>query len=459
MPEAASSAARPGLAAAAKTDPIQHPDKLSNTSSTSLSEYYDLDALDALPPERAVRVMLRSAAEVEHQLFLEYLYAASSLNDPLAAGIVADIAVEEMGHLLTVNNLLIALNGDPYFGRGPDNPSTPTNDPFAFKLRAASQPTLAMFTAAESPSPTALDSWFARIELAWIFKTADTPLERHPVQRVGALYQRIVELLSNDSSLDEAFASATQYFSIQASPREAWSHAGVSRSMIVEPITSRKDAISALNKIMTQGEGFLNNRQSHFTRFRRVYRGMLLPRSFPSVFCALHRTNDRADQVLRGLWRALGLYSPEFDALEPGGELACALPPTLPALTNLLNIRYQLLLVRLYEIFAPNAVAARNVRIGSALREMRFVLSPLMDCIRQNVAAGGVCPDLYELPPYFDPHDRGMQAQLEIDLPKQSSALLDTLKGLMPNSGTLEGVTTAINDIDSALTHLPRSGL
>jgi hypothetical protein len=172
--------------------------------------------------------MLRSAAEVEHQLFLQYLYAASSLKDPLAAGIVADIAVEEMGHLLTVNNLLIALDGDPYFGRGLDNPTTPTSDPFAFKLRAASQPTLAMFTAAESPSPTALSSWFARVELARILKIADTPLGHHPVQRVGALYQKIVELLTSESSLDEAFASATQYLSIQASPREAWSHAGVS---------------------------------------------------------------------------------------------------------------------------------------------------------------------------------------------------------------------------------------
>jgi hypothetical protein len=429
------------------------------TGSGTQSKYYDLSALDELPTVRAVRVMLRSAAEVEHQLFIQYLYAASSLRDPLAAGIVADIAVEEMGHLLTVNNLLIALDGDPYFGRGPDNPTTPTDDPFAFKLRAASQSTLAMFTAAESPGPTTLNSWFARVELARILKIADTPLGRHPVQRVGALYQRIVELLTSESSLDEAFASATQYFSIQASPREAWSRAGVSRRMIVEPIANRREAIIALNKIMTQGEGFLNDDQSHFTRFRRVYRGMLLPRAFPSAFHALPMTTGRSNPALCGLWRALGLYSPDFDALEPGGKSASALPPTLQALTDLLNTRYQLLLVRLYEIFAPNAVAARNIRIDSALREMRFVLSPLMDCIRRNVAAGGVCPDLYELPPYFDPHDRDTQAALQIDLPNRSSTLLSEWKGLTPASGTLEGIATAINDIETALSHLPRSDL
>jgi len=314
-----------------------------------------------------------------------------------------------------------------------------------------------MFTAAESPNPSALNSRFARVELARILKVADTPLGRHPVQRVGALYQRIVELLTSDSSLDAAFASATPYFSIQASPREAWSHAGVSRRMIVEPITNRKEAISALNKIMTQGEGFLNDDQSHFTRFRRVYRGMLLPRAFPSVFHVLPTTAERSNPALGGLWRALGLYSPDFDALEPGGELACALPPTLQALTNLLNTRYQLLLVRLYEIFAPNAVAARNIRIDSALREMRFVLSPLMDCIRQSIVAGGACPELYELPPYFDPHDRDTQAALRMDLSNRSATLLSELSGLAPASGTLQGVATAIDDIETALSHLPRS--
>jgi Ferritin-like len=444
------------LDTAPKTKQTKGSPGIPNTGSGTQSEYYDLSALDELPPVRAVRVMLRSAAEVEHQLFLQYLYAASSLRDPLAAGIVADIAVEEMGHLLTVNNLLIALDGDPYFGRGPDNPTTPTSDPFAFKLRAASQSTLAMFTAAESPSPTTLNSWFARVELARILNIADTPLGRHPVQRVGALYQRIVELLTSESSLDEAFASATLYFSIQASHREAWSHAGVSRRMIVEPISNRKEAIIALNKIMTQGEGFFNDDQSHFTRFRRAYRGMLLPRAFPSVFHAL-LTTDRSNPALRGLWRALGLYSPDFDALEPGGKLASALPPTLQALTNLLNTRYQLLLVRLYEIFAPNGVTARNIRIDSALREMRFVLSPLMDCIRQNVAAGGTCPSLYVLPPYFDPHNRDEQITLRVDLLNQSSTFLGELRGLIPTSGTQEGVATAINEIEIALTHLPRS--
>jgi hypothetical protein len=44
---------------------------VTTTASSKQSEHYDLSALDDFPPERAVRIMLRSAAEVEHQLFLQ----------------------------------------------------------------------------------------------------------------------------------------------------------------------------------------------------------------------------------------------------------------------------------------------------------------------------------------------------------------------------------------------------
>jgi hypothetical protein len=47
-----------------------------------------------------------------------------------------------------------------------------------------------MFTAAESPNPKTLRSWLARKELWRIFEIANTPLQFHPVQRVGKLYQR-----------------------------------------------------------------------------------------------------------------------------------------------------------------------------------------------------------------------------------------------------------------------------
>jgi hypothetical protein len=64
-----------------------------------------------------------AAAEVEHALLTEYLYAAYSLTPgPTAPAAqlrrtIVRIAVEEMGHLITVQNLLLALGEAPYFDR------------------------------------------------------------------------------------------------------------------------------------------------------------------------------------------------------------------------------------------------------------------------------------------------------------------------------------------------------
>src|SRR6188472_3311485 len=63
--------------------------------------------------------LLQLAAEVEHALLVQYLYAAFSL-DPSAAGVsgtafkdIFTTAQEEMGHLMTVQNVLLALGEAP----------------------------------------------------------------------------------------------------------------------------------------------------------------------------------------------------------------------------------------------------------------------------------------------------------------------------------------------------------
>ena len=50
------------------------------------------------------------AAEIEHALMVQYLYAAQSVRG-VAGRMVSHIAVQEMGHLLTVQNLILILEG------------------------------------------------------------------------------------------------------------------------------------------------------------------------------------------------------------------------------------------------------------------------------------------------------------------------------------------------------------
>ena len=75
--------------------------------------------------------LLAEAAEIEHTLMCSYLYAAFSLKRAGETGVSAaqgellqrwrktimDVAVEEMGHLVIVANLTIAVGGRPHFGR------------------------------------------------------------------------------------------------------------------------------------------------------------------------------------------------------------------------------------------------------------------------------------------------------------------------------------------------------
>ena len=75
--------------------------------------------------------LLAEASEIEHNLMCCYLYAVFSLKqgtdeglsaDELAAvqrwrRVILDVAIEEMGHLTMVSNIMVALGGSPHFGR------------------------------------------------------------------------------------------------------------------------------------------------------------------------------------------------------------------------------------------------------------------------------------------------------------------------------------------------------
>ena len=92
-----------------------------------------------VPPEFNGRdyaiFLLRTAAEVEHSLMAQYLFAAYTLGGPGVPDgsreradrwqeTILGIAKEEMGHLITVQNLLTALGAPRQFDRD-DYPKTP----------------------------------------------------------------------------------------------------------------------------------------------------------------------------------------------------------------------------------------------------------------------------------------------------------------------------------------------
>jgi hypothetical protein len=92
--------------------------------------------------------LLTRAAELEHGLACIYLFAAYSLKNDVSEGGMTDeqaemvrgwrrhlcsTAVEEMGHLAQVSNLLTAIGGAPHFRRT-NFPLPPSAYPFGIRL-------------------------------------------------------------------------------------------------------------------------------------------------------------------------------------------------------------------------------------------------------------------------------------------------------------------------------------
>lgn len=135
--------------------------------------------------------LLQMAAEVEDAFLVQYLYAAASLaraqdvspeNYPVK---VMRVAIQEMGHLITLQNLLLLVGGREAVHRQRDvlRRASPLN-PIPFLLEPVSLPALAKFVAAEMPAqiPTAKGQQVAA--LVQMAKEA-TGIAPH---RVGAIY-------------------------------------------------------------------------------------------------------------------------------------------------------------------------------------------------------------------------------------------------------------------------------
>jgi hypothetical protein len=153
--------------------------------------------------------LLHTAAEVEHSLLVQYLYAATSLQRnaelltgtqiPANAGTLVSgwfreifqIAQEEMGHLLTVLNVLRLLGGPLNLERE-DFPFRTGLYPYSFELEPLTLITLAKYVVAEMPAipPPGTEALVADAR-------SQLRLDDLHVDRVGALYKRLVEVIQS----------------------------------------------------------------------------------------------------------------------------------------------------------------------------------------------------------------------------------------------------------------------
>lgn len=244
-------------------------------------------------PRDKAALLLSVGAEIEHALMVQYLYAAYSVrqdqgNHELrgkARGLaqrMVQIAREEMGHLITVQNLLLMIGAPVHFARQ-HSPFASLFYPFRFKLEPLSSGALAKYVTAESPvvrPPDMDDDTWA--QLCAIARQAQAANDGRPVRHVGQLYERLIALFSDpDEGLQDADfglqsdARQARYqhwgFNPGSTPRDNARRVQVDSFEATSVAEQRGLAVESLRRLSEQGEGFGAGVDSHFERFLALY--------------------------------------------------------------------------------------------------------------------------------------------------------------------------------------------
>jgi ferritin-like protein len=245
-------------------------------------------------------LLLHLGATFEHALMVQYLYAAYSLGGPQVTveqrpkikewqeSILA-VAREEMGHLLTVQNVLTFLGAGFSISR--------ERFPWAiewFDIEPFTMGSLACYVNAEMPE---IDPFKERKEIETLVKQ-HLKKDALPVHPVAEVYREIIRLLADKDLIPDSALQPDTY-SLQASwdewgrgykpaPRaldaagnltkitvEMDDQAQFESNVLIFQVATRTDAVAALEAVSLQGEGVEDSKKagewSHFRRFIKIF--------------------------------------------------------------------------------------------------------------------------------------------------------------------------------------------
>jgi hypothetical protein len=416
----------------------------------------DKFGLPKIPPEfdtplKRTLYLLRAASEIEHGLLLQYLYAAYSLDTSSADAIdwqgkLLDIAIQEMYHLVCVQNLSRFLKGGGlYFDRA--NFPIPANSlgayPFPFKLEPLSKTLLDKYVTVESPFPITMVPADKHDAVQKIWDDAAIEAEgASTVGHVGMLYLALYWLfLPADNSpgewpnLDQKsiaalvqegyghlkptdFADVATIGPLQATSKDLRGTDGPDEDddhRVIWNVTTAELAQKCLVQIAAQGEGILAADNSHFLEFLDLH-GKFLATPEPRPVLAFFPTNPKAEANL--------------DAAKPWAKL--------------LNNRYQTLLLKLTlalaESASPDASPATRKHLcqHAIIKEMKGATG--IAGLKNSLAARKAAPPfelpvddtLFGLPDGRLPTDPSDVKKGLVKLIDQAAALVDDM--LKPDS-------------------------
>ena len=422
-----------------------------------------------LPKDMSARdqavFLLRSAAEVEHALMVQYLFAWFSINEgsafnasllfPMFApkDILLGLAIEEMGHLMTVQNLLISLGASPHFDLESENPDPEqvTLYPFPVRLERISKGALGKYVIAESPSLLPADfPAEARAQLEVARQAAEANLAASgvngPVVHVGGIYAKLIRIFSEPGSTAELKELDTMMqvvhlkegdfvgnaSGLQEDP-ELWTdHHG--SAFFIRNAETQLQVVQALKDIAEQGEGWDSpaadepGGETHFERFLALFNAFVQ--------------------------NPTGAVLPV--AVNPGiSDDATPLPDGLTPITSttavpvarLFLCRYEMLLLTLaYLLSVPPGIKRDGLR-GAALNGMRKGIKEIGNALLQFPLMDGA-PQPVAGPPFRLPH------ALPVSPEEQKSRLLALIarsEELITAIGSFTNLRAANNQLISLL--------
>src|SRR5262245_6503631 len=408
----------------------------------------------------ALIYMLYEAAELEHGIMCQYLFAAFSLKqredegltgDALQAvlrwrGVVAHVATEEMLHLALVQNLLSAIGSAPHLAR-PNLPAPARQYPAGVNLTLVpfGEPALRHFMFLERPEGMELrgaEGIDAPVHDAVpLMAKGDIVPQPQDFATLGHLYRSIEHGIDH---LAEKFGERNLF----VGPPRAQATSDYFHWPELVPVTDLASAHRAIDTILEQGEGARGDWQNaHFGQFVRIL-----------------------DE-----YRQLRAANPNFEPARP--VLFATVRPsehddTVPRITDdvasrctdLFNIGYEVLTQMLHRYFAhtEETDAQLTTLSRAAIGLMVGVLKPLGDLIttlpvgpeHPGMTAGASFELFYEND-YVMPHREAAWALLEERL-REAVSFCDLIQksGDERVAPELEHVRTALGGVaDSLASH------
>ena len=349
----------------------------------TLIEEYGIPSIDGATSAREEAVgLLQVAAEIEHGLMVAYLYGLMTLkelrSDPAMA--IREVAVEEMAHLLSVQNLLMVLGEEPHLERQDQNTNNPFS-PFKFSLEPVSSHSLAKYVAAERPEEADIPQEM-REEVNRIVEQAKAANEGADIKRVGLVYARLAYLFSNpeekegsefmgvplslfhlaevnhDNHIKDSDFASADHLSKYIARYADW---GASYDLIILPGIDASDtadeirnkSLTAIEKVAEQGEGTHGDLEdSHFMKFFMVY--------------GEYANNQGPD------WPKSVPVNPTWQANANATEQSLISNPAAQHFAHLFDIRYAIsLLTILQYLHFENASEGRIKMLKWTFEEMR----------------------------------------------------------------------------------------